>query len=291
MLNRQLSSTILPRLRCPACRGTLDVQQQQVTCTSLECGLVFPVVDGIPVLLNEATSVFSIGDFVAGHDTTFHLKQTVVERWFDRLLGALPEIGKTIETGPNYERFRDSLFKESNAPKVLVVGGSILGQGMQALASDSRIEFVSTDVSFGPLTSLICDAHDIPFEDDTFDGVIVQAVLEHVVDPHRCVHEVHRVLKNGGLVYAETPFMQQVHMGRYDFARYTHSGHRRLFRQFSEVASGPVAGPGMALAWSYQYFLLSFATSRMMRGLLRAFAQLTSFHLKYFDSILVGKRR
>ena len=46
----------------------------------------------------------------------------------------------------------------------------------------------------------------------------------------------------------------------------------------------------MALAWSYQYFLLSFATSRIMRGLLRAFAQLTSFHLKYLDSILLGKR-
>ncbi len=41
---------------------------------------------------------------------------------------------------------------------------------------------------------LICDAHDIPFADRSFDGVIVQAVLEHVVDPFRCCEEIHRVL-------------------------------------------------------------------------------------------------
>jgi hypothetical protein len=97
------------------------------------------------------------------------------------------------------------------------------------------------------------------------------------------------VLKKRGLVYAETPFMQQVHMGRYDFTRFTHSGHRRLFRRFGEIASGPVGGPGMALAWSYQYFLLSFTTSRPLRGLIRAFSSVTSFFLTYFDYYLIDK--
>ncbi len=90
-------------------------------------------------------------------------------------------------------------------------------------------------------------------------------------------------------MYAETPFMQQVHMGRYDFTRFTHSGHRRVFRRFDEIASGPVCGPGMALAWSYQYFLLSFTASRPLRGVMRAFARLTSFYLKYVDYYLVNK--
>jgi SAM-dependent methyltransferase len=160
---------------------------------------------------------------------------------------------------------------------------------MREFAATPSIRIVSTDVSFGPLTAIICDGHDLPFADGTFDAVIVQAVLEHVVDPVRCVSEVHRVLAPHGLVYAETPFMQQVHMGPYDFTRYSHSGHRRLFRQFDEVESGVAGGPGMALAWSYQYFLLSFASSRAARGLLRAFASLTGFFLKYFDSYLVSR--
>ena len=83
--------------------------------------------------------------------------------------------------------------------------------------------------------------------------------------------------------------MQQVHGGRYDFTRFTHLGHRRLFRKFAEVDSGAVCGPGMALAWSYQYFLLSFTRSRALRKLIQMFAALTAFYLKYFDSYLVER--
>lgn len=160
---------------------------------------------------------------------------------------------------------------------------------MESLAENTTIDLVESDVAFGPRTMLICDAHDIPFQDSSLDGVIAQAVLEHVVDPYRCCEEIHRVLKEQGVVYAETPFMQQVHAGRYDFARFTHLGHRRLFRKFEEIDSGAVCGPGMALAWSYQYFLVSFTTSRMLRALLRDFASLTSFYLKYFDYYLIDK--
>jgi len=76
------------------------------------------------------------------------------------------------------------------------------------------------------------------------DGVLIQAVLEHVLDPAQVVGEIHRVLRPDGLVYAETPFLQQVHAGPNDFTRFTSSGHRYLFRAFAEIAAGPVAGPG-----------------------------------------------
>ena len=80
--------------------------------------------------------------------------------------------------------------------------------------------------------------------DDSCDAVVVQAVLEHVLDPQVVVDEINRVLKPGGLVYAETPFMQQVHAGRYDFSRYSDAGHRWLFRQFEEVDRGLSAALG-----------------------------------------------
>jgi SAM-dependent methyltransferase len=181
------------------------------------------------------------------------------------------------------------LLAQSNSPKVLVLGGSILGKGMEVVVKYPEIVLVESDVSFGSRTGVILDAHSIPFKDDSFDGVIVQAVLEHVVDPQQCVEEIHRVLKKDGLVYAETPFMQQVHGGCYDFTRFTHLGHRRLFRKFEEIESGAVCGPGMALAWSYSYFLLSFTQSKKMRILLETFARFTSFYLTYFDELLIDK--
>jgi SAM-dependent methyltransferase len=281
---------VLARLRCPKCRNALKPGLEWLECINTQCATEFPILDGVPILLNEGGSIFSIEDFAQRRDTTFKLKQSRVERVLQYLLRLTPNIGEAIGVKRNYTQFADLLLQQGAAPKVLVLGGSIMGQGMEALTGKPSIVMVPTDVSFGPLTTIICDAHDIPFEDDTFDGVVVQAVLEHVVDPYRCVEEIHRVLKWRGLVYAETPFMQQVHMGPYDFSRFTHSGHRRLFRCFDEISSGPVCGPGMALAWSYQYFLMSFTASRTMRGLIRAFASLTSFYLKYFDRYLINKK-
>jgi hypothetical protein len=97
---------------------------------------------------------------------------------------------------------------------------------------------------------------------------------------------MHRVLKPAGLVYAETPFMQQVHMGRYDFTRFTALGHRRLFRRFEEISAGIAVGPGSALGWSLAYFLSSFARNKRSRRLLSAFGRVLFFWLRSFDAVL-----
>jgi hypothetical protein len=43
----------------------------------------------------------------------------------------------------------------------------------------------------------------------------------------------------------------------------------------------------MALAWSYQYFLLSFFTSPAVRTAVKGFTRVTAFWLKYFDYHLI----
>lgn len=250
------------------------------------CLACFPVIDGIPILINESASVFSVDDFAQHRSTTFK----PVSRMVRIVAHLLPQLGQNLVVRTNFRRFVPLLFVQSTNPVVLVIGGSIVGEGMQDILAIPNIEFVESDVAFGPRTALVCDAHDIPFGDGSFDGVIMQAVLEHVADPYRCVEEVHRVLKANGIVYVETPFMQQVHMGRYDFTRFTHLGHRRLFRRFEEISSGIVAGPGTVLAWSYNYFLLSFVQSKVAISLIKASTRLALFWLKYLDRYLIGKR-
>ncbi|MFN8473388.1 MAG: methyltransferase domain-containing protein [Anaerolineae bacterium] len=275
-------------LRCPVCRAPLEECDTWLVCTHNAQSHRFPIVDGIPVLINDEASVFSVDDFIQRRSTFFDLSRAgqlvaVADR-------RLPSFHRTTKKKENMQRFVQALLARSSEPKVLVIGGSILGPGMEHLLRHAPpIQLVESDVSFGPRTNMICDAHDIPFEDGTFDGIIAQAVLHHVADPFRCVEEIYRVLSKEGVVYAETPFMQQVHAGPYDFTRFTHLGHRRLFRRFDEIDSGTGQGPGTALAWSYQYFLLGFATSKPMRALIRAFCRLTLFYLKYFDAYL-GQR-
>jgi hypothetical protein len=87
-------------------------------------------------------------------------------------------------------------------------------------------------------------------------------VLEHVVEPSKVVEEIFRVLKLGGIVYAETPFMQQVHEGAYDFNRYTVLGHRYLFKKFELIDLGGNQGADVVLVWSLRYFIWALTRSK-----------------------------
>jgi SAM-dependent methyltransferase len=135
-----------------------------------------------------------------------------------------------------------------------MVGAGTMGAGCEELYEDRGVRQIAFDTSPSNLTQLAADAHQIPLADSSVDGVIVQAVLEHVLEPSAVVREIHRVLKPGGIVYAETPFMQQVHEGAYDFTRFTELGHRWLWRQFEEIDRGVIGGPGLSLYWSGRYF-------------------------------------
>ncbi|MEO6324475.1 MAG: class I SAM-dependent methyltransferase [Thermoanaerobaculia bacterium] len=243
----------------------------------------FPVIDGVPILLDEQASIFTFSDFVEKRKTYFdpNRRGHRLRDLFVRMLYENTTEGKTDELLSTFARHL-----RLPAPRILVVGAGAAGL---ASLSSRGIEVVSTDVSLGDDVAIVCDGHDLPFDDETFDGVIAQAVLEHVVDPVRCVEEMHRVLRPDGIVFSDTPFMQQVHGGRFDFTRFTHLGHRRLFRRFEELESGASAGPGIALIWSYRYFLLSFSTSLTLTRFLRVFAKATSFWWKYFDRFLIDR--
>jgi hypothetical protein len=93
----------------------------------------------------------------------------------------------------------------------------------------------------------------------------------------------------GGLVYAETPFMQRVHEGAFDFVRFTDVGHRRLFRMFDEIDRGVAVRPATALLWAARYLARSVLrrTGPAILWLDKS-GTLAVFWLKYLDRILVG---
>jgi SAM-dependent methyltransferase len=257
------------RLRCPCCAGPLMPAVAAWTCGA-DPAHVHPVVDGVPVLLNPARSIFAAADFVPGARTTFKTPPA----WAVRLGGLLPCPSRDVSAEPCRQLLAQQLDERAHERRrVLVIGCGDGGATYGALASVEGSEWLETDVSLAGRARIVCDASDLPFADAQFDLVICTAVLEHVLEPQRCVDEMRRVLREDGLIYATTPFMQQVHMGEYDFTRFTRSGHRWLFRGFQELDSGVATGPASVLVWSVEYFLLSFTRSlglrRVVKGLTR----------------------
>lgn len=239
----------------------------------------FSIVEGVPIMLPR-DSLFSTP--CARTSPARGLKSTV--------RACLPPATVSIGSAKRYAEFARLLRTRNDRPRVLVIGGGRLGDGMDALVRSSALELVETDVYMGPRTSVVCDAHQLPFADRSFDGVVAQAVLEHVVDPTRVIAEAIRVLRPGGLAYTEIPFMQQVHEGAYDFTRFTLTGHRRLLRQFEELDAGVLSGPATALAWSVRYFLRSLPRrSSLARAALDVLARIVLGWLPQLDRLLVTR--
>lgn len=280
-MNKQ--GKLLPLLQCPDCHvNTFALAKNGLSLNCKSCGALYPISHGRPVLLRTDNDVFCLDDYrnakvpdinKRGYNWQNFIPKPSVNLASQRVLSKVSE-----------------LLKQKPSATVLVVGGGCQRQWLdERLGASDSVRIVYSDIDAGADVDLFCDGHDLPFIDGVFDAVVTTAVLEHVLYPERVAAEIMRVLKVGGLLYSELPFMQQVHEGAYDFTRYTLSGHRRLFNNVSEIESGIVAGPGTALVWAIENFVTAFVVSSPMRKITKAIIRLTFSWIKYFDLLLKDK--
>ena len=71
----------------------------------------------------------------------------------------------------------------------------------------------------------------LPFDDASFDTVILSDVLEHVPTPELLWHEMARLLTPGGHALINVPFLYGVHEAPHDYYRYTGFALRRHAEQ------------------------------------------------------------
>lgn len=65
-------------------------------------------------------------------------------------------------------------------------------------------KYITADIE-SPLAKVKMDLHDIPFEENAFDVVFCNHVMEHVNDDVRCMQEIRRVLKPSGFALIQSP--------------------------------------------------------------------------------------
>ncbi len=276
---------------CPRCQSALDVSAPKWACTNATCDYArdgYPTAGGQPVLVDFEKSVFNRTDY--DEDKSVVLPSGVMFSGSFRTYSNMTfrDRIRQVIYGVNHVATRNSfavlksLKARSAKPRLLIIGGGTLGLGTDTLYKDGSVEIVGIDVYPSPNTCLLADAHWLPFANEVFDGVWIQAVLEHVLEPHLVVEQIYRVLKPDGVVYAETPFMMQVHEGAHDFTRFTFSGHRWLFRKFAQIDGGSLGGAGWAMLWSVRYFWRALGIGDKAATTLTA----PFFWLRYFDHVM-----
>jgi len=173
-----------------------------------------------------------------------------IKKFANAICSAFPE--------PPFTRPRNlKLFAwmNQNAPGVKVLNlGSGVGRFDGHLSKDIKMLNLDVDPT-KPGVDIVADAHDLPFEDGSFDIVYSIAVLEHVRKPWIVADEIWRVLRPGGHVVLELPFLNVIH-DEHDYFRFTDKGIRSLFDEdrFDVVLEQVGSGGGSFLS----VFLLQY---------------------------------
>lgn len=175
-------------------------------------------------------------------------------------------------------------------PTILDIGSKD-ARGCYAFGSPPEGSTVlCADIAAGPGVDIVCDAHDMRenLADNTIDCVVTISTLEHVKKPWIVVDEIYRVLKPGGMLYVNTPWVFPFHADPNDHYRFSHRGLEILCERFDVLESGYNRGPASTMAHLSAHSLaimLSF-NSRMLYGILVDLLKWPLAPFKYLDALL-----
>lgn len=207
------------RLQCPAC-GSRDFADEPGQLLCRGCATAFPRSDArYDFLTPELRASFGIVD-----------TQNVSSNGYD---------GEALNI---IHRLRDGL--------VLDCGAGLRDRYFANVVNYEIVPYDTTDV--------LGVGERLPFADGAFDAVFSFAVLEHVKDPFQCGRELLRVLRPGGTLYCQVPFLQPVHGYPHHYYNMTLTGMRNIFGEAIRVermGTFLFGQPVFALSWMLNRYL------------------------------------
>lgn len=131
-----------------------------------------------------------------------------------------------------YTRIEEHIKKmKLEAGKCLIIGDTLEGRG----ANPSLFDMLPKGTTVVAPDFPEVDIHELPYENNSFDYVLADQVLEHVRKPWVGVEEIRKVLKPGGLVVLTSVFMYYKHAVPEDYWRFSPEGLEVLCEQFFKI--------------------------------------------------------
>jgi len=267
-------------LACPDCGTSLP--GAPTSCPT--CARVFTWAGTVPVLHPKGSGSADAGQrfFMDEPGQMEQLRRR--SPWLARLL-ELPDFTSPSRALPLCrEWYRTHVAEGVPGEHVLNLGSGVHKQ----FANPGLINF---DIAAHENVDVVGDGEHLPFRDAVFDGVVLDAVIEHLARPARVVAEVHRVLKPGGTVLAQVPFLYPFHAAPHDYQRYTPSGLAMLFETFDVIEVGTDRRPGRAVLEVVSAWAAGFSDNRSVSYALRWLTAWAWLPIKWLDPWLAKKAR
>ncbi|MCQ4034823.1 class I SAM-dependent methyltransferase [Kaistella montana] len=97
-----------------------------------------------------------------------------------------------------------------------------------------NLEYISADL-FSPIVDVKADILDLPFEDESFDVIFCNHVLEHIEDDTKAMSELYRVMKKGGWGIFQVPMKNSLEKTYEDFSIKDPKERQKHFGQYDHV--------------------------------------------------------
>ncbi|CEJ71713.1 Demethylrebeccamycin-D-glucose O-methyltransferase [Chryseobacterium oranimense G311] len=97
-----------------------------------------------------------------------------------------------------------------------------------------NLNYISADL-FSPIVDVKADILDLPFEDNSFDIVFCNHVLEHIEDDAKAMSELYRVMKPGGWGIFQVPMRNSMEKTYEDFTITDPKERQKHFGQYDHV--------------------------------------------------------
>jgi uncharacterized protein YbaR (Trm112 family) len=281
-------TNVLDKLRCPECRSDagLETSGERLRCS--HCVQEYTIANGVPILFTGESREDAERELST---STGEGMKNEYQRLAEQRPGLLRRLVKLVRPPELMYHYNPGMRNESTKPVFNHAGDDtfVLNVG----GGPGRYSEHEITLNLRPFSNvdLVGDAHNIPLKSGTVDSVICNAVLEHVYDPETVVSEILRVLKPGGILYAEVPYIFFFHGYPNDFKRYTKEGMRRLFAGLADAEIGMTNGPVSAVLQSVNIMLnilFPLQKAYALKPLNGVFRWLV-FYFKYLDILLERK--
>jgi SAM-dependent methyltransferase len=211
-----------------------------------------------------------------------------------RIMDLLKSIYRTLPEPPStnylYRQISPNPYTLLPPQAVIFDIGSKEVRGAYAFGSPPRdAKVVCVDIEEGPGVDLVADAHDLHMvADGSVDCVTSVSVLEHVRNPQKVMQEIYRILKPGGVIYINVPFIFPFHADPYDFYRFSDKGIMILCEQFECLDSGFNRGPASTMHHLLVHFMamLFCFNNKSLYGINVDLFKWLFFWIKYLDKFM-----
>jgi SAM-dependent methyltransferase len=204
---------------------------------------------------------------------------------------------KTLASPPNVLLKRQTI--EAAAERHGLLAGRILNVGSKNVRLGANS--INLDVVAGDGVDVVGDAHELErhFPQKSFDAVVLSAVLQYCENPRRVIEQAHYVLKPGGMLLLDAPFLQPYCPDGSDLWRFSDDGLRRLCEKHFEIVElSPTFTMGSSIAFILQRALTT-RRNRVLAALSGWLVTIAVYPLRYFRSnddatagafLLVGRK-